>query len=316
MNRETVVGGVPVGDGHPTWLVAEIGINHNGDVELAKKLIRVAKEAGCQAVKFQKRAVSVVYTPEELAKPREVPREIVESAVRRGVLSDGAVKRLKDSNFESTTNGDLKLALELTRDEYHEIDRYCRECGIIWFASPWDEASVDFLEEFNPPCYKVASASLTDDGLLRHISSMDRPVIISTGMSTMDQIRHAVSILDERKLVVLHCTSTYPAKLEELNLEVIRTFREEFLNLPIGYSDHGVGLYASLCAVVLGACIIERHITLSRVAWGSDQAASVEPKGFAELAKRIRDYEAARGDGVKRVLPSEVPIMKKLRRKG
>lgn len=173
-----------VGQDYPVFVIAEIGINHNGDLDIAKKLIYEAKQAGCQAVKFQKRTVDIVYSAEELAKPREVPPDVVSSAVRRGVLSLEAVMRLEGSGLKNTTNGDLKWALELTRDEYAEIDRYCKELGILWFASPWDEASVDFLAKFDPPCYKVASASLTDDALLRHIRSKGKPIIMSTGMST------------------------------------------------------------------------------------------------------------------------------------
>ncbi len=316
MMREAVIGGVKIGNGCPTFVVAEIGINHNGDLQLVKKLVDAAKAAGCQAVKFQKRTVSVVYTPEELAKPREVPLGIIHQAICRDVLSSEALDRLYASEHKNTTNGDLKLALELTRDEYREIDLYCKEVGMIWFASPWDEASVDFLEEFNPVCYKVASASLTDDILLRHISSTDRPVILSTGMSTMEQIQRAVAILDEEKLVLLHCVSTYPAKLEELNLEVIRTLRSHNPEIPVGYSGHEKSLVPTLVAVAMGACVVERHITLDRGMWGSDQGSSLEPKAFGELVDWIRECESARGDGIKRVLESEVPIMKKLRRKG
>jgi N-acetylneuraminate synthase len=278
-----------VGPGNPAYIVAEIGINHNGDVKLAKRLIDAAVDAGCSAVKFQKRTVEVVYTTEELARPRESPF--------------------------GTTNGDLKRALEFGQDAYVEIDRHCRQAGIPWFASCWDEAAVDFIAQFDPPCFKIASASLTDDKLLHRHRSLGKPIVLSTGMSSIEQIDHAVKILGKEKLILLHCTSTYPAKLEELNLKVIPSLIERY-DIPIGYSGHEVGLYTSLAAAVLGACFIERHITLDRAMWGSDQAASVEPPGFVRLIKDIRAIEIAMGDGVKRVFESEKPIMQKLRRVG
>jgi N-acetylneuraminate synthase len=276
-----------VGNGEPVFIVAEIGINHNGSVETAKKLIDAAVLAGCDAVKFQKRTVDVVYTQEELAKPRENPF--------------------------GPTNGDLKRGLEFGRKEYGEIDHYCRDKGVLWYASGWDEGSVDFIEQLNPPCYKIASASLTDDNLLRHHRRYGRPIIISTGMSTLEQIDHAVEVLGLKDLIILHCTSTYPSQVEELNLNAIRTLRERY-GVPVGYSGHEVGLAPSVAAAALGACMIERHITLDRAMWGSDQAASVEWQGFWRLVKDVRAIEKSMGDGVKRVYPSEVPIMQKLRR--
>ena len=278
-----------VGEGHPCFIVAEIGINHNGSLELAKKLIDAAALAGCDAVKFQKRTIDVVYTAEELAKPRENPF--------------------------GPTNGDLKRGLEFGQKEYEEIDRYCKEKDILWFASCWDEGAVDFIEKFNPPCYKIASASLTDDALLRYHRRFGRPVIISTGMSTQEQIDHAVEVLGLRDLIILHCTSTYPSKIEELNLNTIRTLRARY-GVPVGYSRHEVGLATSVGAAALGANMLERHMTLDRAMWGSDQAASVEWQGFWRLVKDVRALELAIGDGVKRVYPSEVPIMQKLRRVG
>lgn len=309
------IGEFEIGSNHPAFIVGEIGINHNGDVSIAKRLIDVAKDAGVQAVKFQKRTVPVVYRPEELTRPREIPPEIATLAMRRGVLSEEAVARVVSSNFVNTFNGDLKLALEFTKDEYAEIDAYCRQKNILWFASPWDEESVDFLEQFNPPAYKIASASLTDDGLLRHIRSKNRTVVLSTGMSTLEEVDHAVEILGKDNLVLLHCVSTYPAELEELNLSVIKTLQDRY-QVAVGYSGHEKGVYSSLPAVALGACMVERHITLDRTMWGTDQAASVEPKGLKILVKAIRNFEKARGDGTKRVLESEIPILKKLRRKG
>jgi N-acetylneuraminate synthase len=278
-----------IGPGHPAFVVAEIGINHNGSLETAKQLIDAAVAAGCDAVKFQKRTVEVVYSPEELARPRESP-------------------------FGST-NGDLKRGLEFGVDQYAKIDSYCAEKNIMWFVSCWDEASVDVMDQFSPPCYKIASASLTDDNLLRHHRKTGRPLITSTGMSTLDQIDHSVEVLGRRDLILLHTTSTYPSEITELNLRAIPRLAERY-EIPVGYSGHEVGLYTTLAAVVLGACVVERHITLDRAMWGSDQAASVEPQGFARLVRDIRAVEAALGDGVKKVYPSEVPIMQKLRRVG
>ncbi|NDJ77742.1 MAG: N-acetylneuraminate synthase [Chloroflexi bacterium] len=278
-----------IGDGQPCFVAAEIGINHNGDLNLAKKLIDAASFTGCDAVKFQKRTVDVVYTPEELARPRETPF--------------------------GETNGDLKFGLEFGQEEYATIDAYCADKGMMWYGSAWDEASVDFLEQFNPPAYKIASASLTDDNLLKRHKQYGRPIIISTGMSTLEEIDHAVEVLGTDNLIILHCTSTYPSKIEELNLSVIFTLKERY-GVPIGYSGHEVGLATSVAAATMGACMIERHITLDRAMWGSDQAASVEPQGFARLIKDIRAIEKAMGDGVKVVYDSEVPIKKKLRRVG
>jgi N-acetylneuraminate synthase len=270
-------------------VVAEIGINHNGDMSIAKKLIDVAASAGCNAVKFQKRTLDVVYTAAELARVRESPF--------------------------GTTNGELKRALEFGEKEYAEIAGYCKKAGIVWFASPWDEASVDFLERFDVPCHKVASASLTDDHLLRHIRATKKPVILSTGMSTMAQIDHATEVLGREKLVILHATSTYPAKYDELNLKVIPVLAARY-GVPVGYSGHETGIPSSVAAVALGASMVERHLTLDRAMWGSDQAASLEPNGMQRLVRDIRLIENSLGDGVKRVYDREVPIMEKLRRVG
>lgn len=309
------IGKTHVGKGYPAFIIAEIGINHNGDVSIAKKLIDAALEAGCNAIKFQKRSVPVVYTEAELLKPREVPPQIISAAIMRKVLSKDAVRRLVDSNLTETTNGDLKWALEFTLSEYKEIDRYCKEKGILWFGSPWDEASVDFLSQFDLPCYKIASASLTDERLLRYIRKQGKPVILSTGMSTLKQIEKAVKILGEKDLILLHTVSTYPAEHKDINLEVIRTLQDKFPKLVVGYSGHERGVEISVAAVVMGAAVIERHITLDRAMWGSDQAASLEPKGISLMIRDIRTFEEARGNGVKAVLPAEEPIIAKLRRK-
>ena len=289
MSETVRIGDRDVGRGCPVYFIAEIGINHNGDVALAKRLIGAAASAGCDAVKFQKRTVDVVYSAEELSRPRENPF--------------------------GETNGDLKRGLEFERDAYEEIDEFCRSLELPWLASCWDEESVDFIDVFDPPCYKIASASLTDDELLRHTRSKGKPILLSTGMSSLEQIEHAVHVLGTDDLVVMHTTSTYPSQPEELNLRVIPSLEQRF-DVPVGYSGHEVGLYTTLAAVVLGARIVERHITLDRAMWGSDQAASVEPQGLARLVKDVHAVEAALGDGVKRVYDSELPVMQKLRRVG
>lgn len=288
MSKKVKIGDRLVGEGEPCFAVAEIGINHNGDVSIARKLISAALLAGCDAVKFQKRTVDIVYTPEELAKPRENPF--------------------------GPTNGDLKRGLEFGYEEYKIIDEYCKSHNIMWFASCWDTASVDFIEQFGPPCYKIASASLTDDDLLRYHRQYKRSILLSTGMSTIEQIDHAVEVLGTNDLIILHCTSTYPSNVEELNLKAISMLKERY-KVPIGYSGHEVGLSTTVAASVLGACMIERHITLDRAMWGSDQAASVEPQGFTKIVRDIRVIERALGDGKKNLYDSEIPIMKKLRKR-
>ena len=283
------IGDSLVGDGQPCYVIAEIGINHNGDLAICKKLISLAVASGCNAVKFQKRTVDVVYTADELAKPRENPF--------------------------GPTNGDLKRGLEFNKAQYGEIDAYCKQVGIPWFASCWDEGAVDFIDAFNPPCYKIASASLTDDALLRHTRAKGRPIIMSTGMSTLEQVDHAVEVLGTKDLVLMHTCSTYPSVYGELNLRAIVALRERY-GVPVGYSGHETGLASTVAALALGAATIERHITLDRAMWGSDQAASVGPSGLTQLVRDLRVVETALGDGVKRMVPSEVPVMKKLRRVG
>jgi N-acetylneuraminate synthase len=287
--RDIKIGDTRVGDGNPCYVVAEIGINHNGDIALAKQLIDMAEATGCNAVKFQKRTVDVVYTAEELAKPRESPF--------------------------GPTNGDLKRGLEFGVNEYREIDRFCRELGIAWFASCWDEGAVDFIYQFEPPCYKIASASLTDDDLLRHHRSKGRPVILSTGMSTLQEIDHAVEVLGKEDLIILHATSTYPSSYDELNLKAICELSQRY-GVPVGYSGHETGIPTSAAAVALGACVVERHVTMERSMWGSDQAASLGPSGIARLVRDIRLVEQAMGDGNKCVYEREKPIIRKLRRVG
>ena len=312
--KDVNIGGIIVGRGLPRFFVAEIGINHNGSLEVAQKLIDAAAEFGAQAVKFQKRTIPVVYSAEELAKPRAVDRSILENAVRRGVLSKESVERLTRSDFKDSTNGDLKWALEFTEPEYKKIFEYARQKGLLCFASPWDEASVDFLEKFNPPCHKIASAMVTHHKLLKRVRETGRPVILSTGMSTMDEVKAAVDVLARVPLVLLHTVSTYPAKEEELNLRSIPRLRRAFPAILIGYSGHELGIASTLAASIMGAHIIERHLTLNKKMFGTDQAASLEPHEFAQLVRNIREVEVSTGDGVKRVWPSEVPIRDKLRK--
>jgi N-acetylneuraminate synthase len=288
MAREVKIGTKWIGDGHPAYVVAEIGINHNGDIGIAKELIRAGKHAGVDAVKFQKRTPELCVPPNQRDQMRETPW--------------GYISYI-----------DYRHKVEFTEAEYDEIDRYAHENGIDWFASVWDEPSVDFLEKYDPICYKVPSASLTDTNLLKHLRETGRPLVLSTGMSTLEQIKSAVKLIGEENLVITHATSAYPCDPYELNLRMIDTLRKMF-NCPIGYSGHEVGLVTSAVAVGLGACMVERHITLDRALWGSDQAASVEPGGFERLVKYIRVTEAAVGDGVKKVYESELPSLRKLRR--
>ena len=291
MAREMKIGSRLVGDGHPTYVIAEIGINHNGDVEIAKQMIDAAVHAGVDAVKFQKRTPEVCTPPDQQKQMRETPWGYI-------------------------TYLEYRYKVEFGVDEYREIDRYCKEKGIIWMVSVWDEPSVDFMEQFDTPVYKLPSASLTDLDLIRKVRMTGKPLILSSGMSTMEQIRQAVDVADGESLGLMHCTSAYPCEPDELNLRMVETLRHEFPNIPIGYSGHEVGLVPSTLAVALGACMVERHLTLDRAMWGSDQAASVEPGGFEKLVKYIRVTEQALGDGVKKVYDSEKSIMKKLRRVG
>lgn len=286
MGKLVKVGNKSIGQGQPNFIIAEIGINHNGCVKIAKKLIDIAVSAGCDAVKFQKRTVDFVYTPQELDMPRPNPF--------------------------GETNGDLKRGLELKFEDYEEIDEYCTKKGILWFASCWDKNSVDFIEFFNPPCYKIASATLTNDDLLRHTAAKGKPILLSTGMSTLAEIDHAIKVLDSENIVIYHCTSTYPTDPNESNLLAIQDFTTRY-NYPIGYSGHERGITPSVMAVVLGACSVERHITLDRTMWGSDHAASLEPAGLFRLTRDVRSIPALLGDGNKVVYESEKPIIKKLR---
>jgi N-acetylneuraminate synthase len=288
MPAEISIGDHVIGLDQPVFIVAEIGINHNGDVELARKLIDVAVAAGCSAVKFQKR------TPEFC-------------------IPGGEQDKIRETPWGLMTYLEYRKRIEFGETEYREIDTHCRAREIAWFASPWDVESVDFLEAFSPPCHKVASACLTDDHLLNRLAATGRPVILSTGMSSMEEIRHAVSLLGTERLVLTHSTSSYPCPPEELNLNMITTLRKAF-DCPIGYSGHETGLQTTYAAVSLGACLVERHITLGRSMWGSDQNASVESTGLFRMVRDIRVIETAMGDGVKRIYEAELPARNRLRR--
>ncbi|MBN1264748.1 MAG: N-acetylneuraminate synthase family protein [Anaerolineales bacterium] len=290
MAKTIKLGNRTVGEGHPTYVIAEIGINHNGDLAVTREMIRAAKNSGADAVKFQKRTPELCVPPDQKTKMRETPW--------------GYISYLE-----------YREKVEFGKDEYTEIDSFCRDLGIDWFASAWDIPSVDFLEQFDPIAYKVPSAALTDLDLIAHMRSTGRSVIVSTGMSTMEQIRAAVEVMGTDNLLITHCTSAYPCPPDELNLRMIPQLMEEF-DVPVGYSGHEVGLIPSVVAVGMGAVLVERHFTLDRAMWGSDQAASVEPVGFTRLVKYIRTSELALGDGEKRVYDSELSSLKKLRRVG
>jgi N-acetylneuraminate synthase len=269
-------------------IIGEIGINHNGDIQIAKQLIDVAKFSGCDAIKFQKRTIEEVYTKEELDKPRESPW--------------------------GATNRDQKNGLEFGKAEYDEIDRYCKEKGIYWFASAWDVKSQLFLRNYNLKYNKVASAMLTVKPLIEAIAEEKKHTFVSTGMSTLAEIENTIAVFKKHKcpFELMHTVSTYPMKDEDANLRVMETLRKLF-NCNVGYSGHEVGLQISLAAVAMGATSIERHITLDRTMYGSDQAASIEPGGLMKLVRDIRIIEKAFGNGEKIVSEKEKSVKDKLR---
>lgn len=287
--RVVPVGHREIGDGLPTYMIGEIGINHNGSVELARKLIDGAVAAGCDCVKFQKRTPDVCVPPEQRLLERDTP-------------------------WGRITYIEYRRKVEFNFSQYVEIDRYCRDRGIAWTASCWDDASVDFIARFDPPFIKVPSACLVDHDLLRKIRATGKPVMLSTGMSGTAEIEAALAVLGTDDLLLAHATSTYPCPPRELNLRVIQTLRDQYPAVPIGYSGHETGLATTYAAVALGATFIERHITIDRSMWGSDQAASVEIVGMMRLARDIRAIEEALGDGVKRVYDSELGARARLRR--
>ncbi len=277
-----------IGPGQPVYVIGEIGINHNGDLDVAKALVDVAAAAGCQAVKFQKRTPEVCVPLEQQSQIRSTP-------------------------WGEMTYLDYRYRVEFDREQYAEIAEHCAAKGLHWFASPWDVPSVAFLEDLDVPCHKVASATLTDGELLRALRDTGKPILLSTGMSTLEQVDRAVELLGTDRLVLLHATSTYPLPPEEANLRTITTLQQRY-GVPVGYSGHERGLQISLAAVTLGAVCLERHITLDRAMWGSDQAASLEPGGLEHLVRDVRIIETALGDGQKRVFDGELAPMSRLRR--
>ncbi len=284
------IGTRTIGGGSSVYIISEIGINHNGSADVAKKMIQGAAAAGADCVKFQKRTPELCVPKDQWMKERDTP-------------------------WGRMTYIDYRHKVEFTAEQYREIDTYCKELGIDWTVSCWDAEAVAFMEDhFNVPFYKAASASLTDVELLRSMQKTGKPLMISTGMSTMEEITMAISQLNENELLVAHSTSSYPCPASELNLRMIETLRELYPAIPIGYSGHEVGLATTYAAVALGAAFIERHITLDRAMWGTDQAASVELGGLERLVRDIRDIELALGDGVKRVYESELGAREKLRR--
>lgn len=279
-----------MGAGESCFVIAEIGVNHNGNIELAKRLIDVAVLAGCDAVKFQKR------TP-----------EICVPIAQR--------KTMRETPWGYISYMDYREKVEFGLAEYGEIDTYCRARNMKWLASCWDEPSVDFINQFDVPCYKIASATLKDEKLLKYTRGVGKPIMLSTGMSNLEDIDRAVEILGKTDLILLHAVSTYPAEYDELNLRAIVTLRERY-RVPVGYSGHETGIPSTVAAVVLGACVVERHITLDRAMWGSDQAASLEPNGITRLVRDIRLIERSMGNGEKRIIERELPIIARLRRVG
>lgn len=288
MGRKVDFRGRAVGDGEPVYIMAEIGINHNGSMDLTRKLIDLAVMSGCDGVKFQKRTPELCVPMEQRSKMRETPWGYI-------------------SYME------YREKIEFGKEEYDQIDEYCKEKGIQWTASAWDQPSVDFIADYNPPVLKIASAALVDDDLLRKYRATGIPLVLSTGMSTMEQVRHAVEVLGTDDLVLCHTTSTYPCPAEELNLMMIPTLRKEFPDVVVGYSGHEEGLPTTEAAVALGAAFIERHVTLDRAMWGSDQAASIAPIGLMRMVNHIRTIEKALGDGVKKVYESEAKLAARVR---
>lgn len=286
--KPVAIGNKLIGPNQPIFVIAEIGINHNGDINICKKMIDMAVECGCDAVKFQKRTPDICVPENQKNVSRDTP-------------------------WGTMTYLEYRKRIEFEEKEYKEIDDYCKKKGIIWFASPWDVPSVDFLEKFNVSCYKVASACITDKELLSRIKDTGKPIILSTGMSTMEQINDSVKFIGEDHLILLHCTSTYPAKDNEHSLNVIKTLRKHF-NCPVGYSGHESGVWATIVAASIGACVLERHITLDRAMYGSDQAASLEKKGLETICKIARIIPNYLGQETKKVFDSEKPLINKLRR--
>lgn len=284
------IGDKTISEESPVFFTGEIGINHNGSLEVAKKMIDLAVICSADSVKFQKR------TPEIC-----VPEDVRD--------------RIKETPWGDMTYFEYKKRIEFGEEEYREIDKYCKDKGIIWYASSWDILSAEFLEKLDVPCYKIPSAKLTDREMLETIRDFGKPVILATGMSTEEEIDKAVDVLSGTDLVILHCNSSYPAVNEELNLQYIKVLKEKYPDAVIGYSGHELGISASLVAAVLGAKVIEKHITLDRAMWGTDQGASIDFSGLRRIIRDLKTIPVWLGDGVKKVYDSEVKVKEKLRNK-
>ena len=291
MRNPTVkIGNTLVGDGQPCYVVAEIGINHNGSCSIAEMLIDATAAARCNAVKFQKRTPDLCVPESQKGKIRN------------------------DTPWGDITYLEYRKKVELTKEQYDRIDARCKEKGIPWFASCWDIPSVEFISQWDVPCHKIASACLTDDALLRAIRATGKPIMLSTGMSTLAEIDHAVDVIGTNDLILMHAVGAYPARYEDINLCWMEQLRDHY-HVPVGYSGHESGLPSSVYAAAMGACVIERHVTIDRAMWGSDQAASLQPTGLRWLMRDIRLGEMSRGGGQKRVLDCELPLIEKLRLK-
>lgn len=289
MKKRIKIGDNWVGENEPCYIVAEAGLNHNGQLLLAKKLVDIAVECSVDAVKFQKRDIDRILTRAAIEQPY-----------------------IKPTSW-GKTYGEHRRALELSNEEFKELSGYCREKKITFFASVWDENSADFVDKLYVPAFKIASADLTNLPLIEHIAKKKKPIILSTGMSTMEEIEDAVNMIKRYndELILLHCVSTYPSDFEEINLRLMETLRKKF-NVPIGYSGHEKGIAVSEAAAVLGAVMIERHITIDRTLPGPDHAASLEPAGLQKLVRDIRNIERSMGHATKKVLPNERHIREKL----
>lgn len=284
------VGSKKIGEGQPVFVIAEAGINHQGDVEIAKKLIEEAAKCGADAVKFQKRSISRILTREGLDMPYDNP------------------------NSFGKTYGEHKEALELNESDYRELKAHCEKNSVIFCASGWDEESIDFLDNLGIDFFKMASADLTNIPLLVHTAKKGKPVILSTGMASLEEVRNAYDAVKDinNQIAILQCTSTYPSKFNEINLNVLKTFQKEFPDAVIGFSGHEQGIAIPPVAVGLGACIVERHFTLDRTMKGGDHAASLEPQGFSKMVRDIHHVSEAMGSFDKEIQESEKPIFKKL----
>ena len=289
MKNTIKIGNKIIGEGYPCFIIAEAGVNHNGELALAKKLVDIAVASGADAVKFQKRDIDSMLTKEAQNKPYAGPHSYGE------------------------TYGEHRRALELKDFDFFELKKYCDDRNIIFLASGWDRKSIDFLDELGVEAFKVASADLTNTPFLEYIAKKGKPMIISTGMANMDEVERAVNTIREinEQFIIMQCTATYPCKFEDVNLNVIKTYKEKFGPL-VGYSGHELGIAITLCAVVMGAVVIERHFTIDRTMKGPDHSASLEPQGLYKLIRDIRAYEKALGSYEKKILEEEIPIRQKL----